>query len=81
MLRFILRIQCWFNAISMEFWDDAQDRRCGEDVDFQDPAAISPRKTEAMSGCRFINSQGELQAFGRQEGGSGLKYLVRFMLG
>jgi len=25
-----------------------------------------------MPGFRFINSQGELQVFGRQEGGSGL---------
>jgi hypothetical protein len=42
---------------------------------------ISPRKTEAMPGFRFINSQGELQVLSRQEGGSGFKYLVRFMLG
>jgi hypothetical protein len=34
-----------------------------------------------MSGFRFINPQGELQVFGRQEGGSILLYLVCFMLG
>ena len=41
---------------------------------------ILPRKTEAMPGLRFINSQGELEVFRRQEGGSGFEYLVCFML-
>jgi len=34
-----------------------------------------------MAGFRFIDSQGEPQVFGRQEGGSGFKHLVCFMLG
>ncbi len=38
------------------------------------------RKTEAMPGFRFINSQGEPQVFGRQQCGSGFDYLVCFML-
>jgi hypothetical protein len=41
---------------------------------------ILPRKTEAMPGFCFINSQGEPQVFGRQEGGSGFEHLVCFML-
>ena len=33
-----------------------------------------------MPSFRFVNSQGELQVFGRQEGGGGFQYLVCFML-